>query len=165
MTDYFKPSERHNLFRRIEELTPTMRTRDRRVTGHQVICHLADSLREVLGLQQAARRGSILHRTVVKWLTFHLIPWPEWQPRSDAAIQRFIGQQSPGTFAADHATFVELLKQFETRWEQNTLAPHPVFGALSKQEWGAYMFLHIDHHLATFGIHGELHVPQRSPRA
>lgn len=163
MTDYFKPSERDNLFRRIEELTPTMRSRDGLVTGHQMICHLGDSLREILGQQTAARRGTIVHRTVLKWLAFHLIPWPEWQPRSDAAIKRFVGQQTPSTYAADHAAFVGLLKQFDERWQTGELAPHPVFGSLSKEEWGTYMFLHIDHHLATFGIHGEPHVPQRSP--
>jgi Protein of unknown function (DUF1569) len=162
VTDYFKPSERDNLFRRIEELTPTMRSRDGRVTGHQMICHLGDSLREVLGLQAAGRRGTIVHRTVLKWLAFHLIPWPESQPRSEAAIKRFVGQTAPSTYAADHAAFVALLRQFDERWQQGQLAPHPVFGSLSKNEWGAYMFLHIDHHLATFGIHGEPHVPQRS---
>lgn len=163
MTDYFKPIERDNLFRRIEELTPTMVSRDGRVTGHQMICHLGDSLREILGLQTAARHGTIFHRTVLKWLAFHLIPWPETQPRSADAINRFVGRQPPSSYAADHAAFVALLRQFDERWQQGQLPPHPMFGNLSKQEWGAYMFLHIDHHLATFGIHGEPHVPKRSP--
>jgi hypothetical protein len=155
MTNYFKPQERESLFRRIECLTPTMASRDRAVTGHQLICHLNDTLRDILGEQRAVRTGNAFHRTVLKWLAFHLIPWPEQQPKNAIALKAFIGQRAPATFEQDHAQFVMLLKAFDERWRASTLPPHPIFGALSKNEWGDYMFLHLDHHLATFGIHGE----------
>jgi Protein of unknown function (DUF1569) len=139
VTDYFKPSERDNLFRRLEELAPMMRSRDSPAT--------------------------IVHRAVQKWLALHLIPGPESRPRSDAAVKRFAGQKMPSTYAADHAALVAPLQQFDERGQQGQLAPYPVFGSRSRKEWGSYRFLHIDHHLANFGIYGEPHVPQRSPSA
>jgi hypothetical protein len=91
---------------------------------------------------------------------FHLFPWPERTPRSPAALQEFIGAKPPTTFEADHAELVELLKTFEARWQEGTLMPHPVFGHLSKSEWGQYMFLHLDYHLTAFGIHGDFRAPK-----
>jgi hypothetical protein len=160
MTDYFKSQERNILFRRIEHLEATMTSLDRRVTGHQLICHLNNNLREVCGLQASHERSGFLQRTILKWLVFHLFPWPEWAPRSPAALEEFIGAKPPTTFEADHAELVELLKTFEARWQEDTLMPHPVFGHLSKSEWGQYMFLHLDYHLTAFGIHGDFRAPK-----
>lgn len=155
MTDYFKARERDMLFRRIEELTPDMRSKDQRVTGHQLICHLNQSLREYCGIAPLKSRGTVLHRTLFKWLVFHLIPWPERTPQDAAALDAFVGDVPPTDFASDHAEFVRLLQEFETRWKSDSLAPHPTYGRMSREEWGQYLFLHIDYHLTAFDIHGD----------
>jgi hypothetical protein len=160
MTDYFKPQERNILFRRIEHLEATMTSLDQRVTGHQLICHLNNNLRELCGLQPSHERSGFLQRTILKWLVLHVFPWPERAPRSPAALQEFIGTKPPSTFEADHAELVELLKTFESQSQEARLAPHPVFGPLSKSEWGEYMFLHLDYHLTAFGIHGDFRAPK-----
>jgi hypothetical protein len=155
MTDYFKARERDILFRRIEELTPDMLSKDQRVTGHQLICHLNQSLREYCGIAQPQQRGTMFHRTLFKWLVFHLMPWPERAPRDASAMSRFVGDAPPQTFEQDHAEFVRLLQEFESRAKTDSLAPHPVYGRMSRQEWGEYLFLHIDYHLTAFDIHGD----------
>jgi hypothetical protein len=157
MTTYFNARERDQLFRRIEQLTPQSRSRDGRVSGHELICHFNDALRDILRLQTPQRQGALWQRTVLKWLAFHVIPWPESQPKNETALKEFIGQQAPGTFEADHTAFVALLKAFEERSREKTLPPHPVFGTMSHDQWGQYLFLHLDYHLATFDIHGSAH--------
>jgi hypothetical protein len=155
MTDYFKAKERDILFRRFEELTPTMRSSDGRINGHQLICHLNNSLREICGEQAVVFRSGFFKRTIGKWLVFHLIPWPESNPRSSAALNAFIGSVPPSTFQDDHAAFIALLKKFDAQCRDGSIRAHPEFGRLSLSGWGQYMFLHLDYHLTSFGIHGE----------
>jgi hypothetical protein len=162
MTDFFIARERDNLFRRIEELTPTMRSRKSLVTGHTLICHFNDELRTILGLQAARGSSILLSRTLWRFLVFNVIPWPEREPRNEAALQRFVGLQTPRDFASDHAEFVALLKQLDARINTVALEPHPTFGALSVKQWGRCLFLHIDFHLTQFGIHGEF-APRDAP--
>jgi hypothetical protein len=161
MTDYFKARERDMLFRRIEQLTPDMRTRDQRVTAHETICHLIHSLREYCGELAPSRSANIFQRTLGKWLVFHLLPWPERPPKTDAQRAEFLGSAPPRDFASDHAEFVRLLQLFEERCNHQTLAPHPVYGKLNRAEWGQYLFLHLDFHLTAFGIHGQF-IPHAS---
>jgi hypothetical protein len=155
MPDYFNARERNILFRRIEELTPDSVASGSRITGHQVIRHLNHSLRELTGEIAAAPRGNVLTRAVVKWLIFSLMPWPEKLPKTEAEIAEFVGPLPAQSFEADHAEFVRLLKAFEAAHATASLRPHPVFGALTGEQWGRYLYLHIDYHLATFGIHGD----------
>ena len=32
------------------------------------------------------------------------------------------------------------------------IAPHYVWGAMSRGEWGRYAYRHMDHHLSQFGV-------------
>lgn len=159
MTDYFKPHERDILFRRFEELTPEMRSTDNRIDAHQMLCHLNNSLREICGLQPVESQSNLFKRTIGKWLVFHLTPWPERNPATPEALVAFVGTKPPTSFAADHAEFVSLLQTFDEQCARGTIGPHPHFGYLSRAEWGQYMFLHIDYHLTTFGIHGDFRAP------
>ena len=160
MTDYFRSQERNILFRRIEEVTAETRSLDTRVGGHELICHFNNSLREICGLQPAKSSANVFQRTLYKWLVFHVTPWPERTPRTPEALREFIGSKPMTTFAADHDELVELLKTFERKSQDGSLPPHSVYGALSRSDWGRYMFLHLDYHLTTFGIHGNFRAPK-----
>ncbi len=157
MTDYFKPRERDILFRRIEGITPDVRSSDGKVTGHQLLGHFNNSLREICGLQRPKRPGNIFERTIGKWLVFHLIPWPESAPKTESQLAEFVGQEKLAAFTNDHATFVSLLQTFESQSSNQTLGPHPIFGRLTRDEWGKVMFLHLDYHLTMFDIHGDFY--------
>lgn len=160
MTDYFRSQERNILFRRIEEISADSLSLDGKVNGHELICHFNDNLREVCGLQPARATAIPFQRTLYKWLVFHVAPWPERTPRTDVARQQFVGAKPPTNFETDHNELVELLKAFEQQASDNSLSPHPVFGKLSRDDWGRYMFLHFDYHLTSFGIHGDFRAPK-----
>jgi len=36
--------------------------------------------------------------------------------------------------------------------ENNSLPQHPFFGTFTKQQWGQFMYKHLDHHLRQFGV-------------
>jgi len=161
MTDYFRSQERNILFRRIEGITAEARSLDTRVGGHELICHFNDSLREICGLQPPKSTANVIQRTLYKWLVFHVTPWPERTPRTPDALRAFVGSKPMATFEADHDELVALLKTFEEKCQADGLPPHSEFGALSRDDWGRYMFLHLDYHLTTFGIHGKFYAPKR----
>ena len=161
MTDYFKADERRMLFRRIEQISADSRSRSGKVNGHQLILHFNAGLRELLNPVAAQPQATQLNRLnwlltrVIKWLVFHLTPWPESEPRDAATMANFVGAQPAQSFADDHAQFVALLQRFDAASRADTLTAHPQFGVLTRDEWGQYMFLHIDYHLSTFDIHGD----------
>lgn len=155
MPDYFNPRERNVLFRRIEALAPDAVAKGSIVTGHQTICHLSHTLREFNGESPATGQASLFTRTLGKWLVFSVLPWPEKLPRAEAELADFLGPVPLRSFEADHAEFIRLLQTFETLHAAGSLKPHPKFGNLSGTEWGRYLFLHMDFHLAAFGIHGD----------
>lgn len=157
MTDYFNPKERDILFRRIEALAPDVLSRDGKINGHQLLAHFNNSLRDVCGLQETVRSHNLLLHTIGKWLVFHVIPWPEKAPRNPQQIADFVGRTALASFEVDHQTFVSLLQTFESLAQSNSLVPHPAYGKLSKNEWGKYMFLHMDYHLTMFDIHGDFY--------
>ena len=156
MTDYFKSRERNILFRRIEALSPEMQSVDKKINGHQTICHLNDSLR-TLFTETSRQQGvaALLNRTVGKWLVFHLLPWRERMPKNGEEMLQFMGNAPQASFADDHATFILLLQEFDTRCNAGTMPRHSRFGMLSRHEWGQYLYLHIDYHLSVFNIHGD----------
>ena len=160
MTDYFRSQERNILFRRIEEISAEARSLDARVGGHELICHFNNSLREICGLQPAKSSANVVQRTLYKWLVFYVTPWPERTPRTPESMRNFVGDTPMATFKADHDELVALLKTFEEKCQADGLPPHPEFGALSRGDWGRYMFLHLDYHLTTFGIHGNFRAPK-----
>jgi hypothetical protein len=159
MTDYFVAKERNVLFRRIEQLAPDLRSDDRHLTGHQLLCHLNDELRSLCGLQPVEPSTSFfplaVRKTVFKWLVFHVTPWTEPAPKTEEAKARFVGRKPAASFEQDHDEFVALLQTFEAHAEAGTLQPHPEYGVLSKQDWGRYLFLHMDYHLNAFNIQGD----------
>ena len=163
MTDYFNPRERNILFRRIEAVTPEMLSVSKTVNGHQLFGHFNQHLRELCGDVVTAKHSALFHHTlgrVSKWLVFYVTPWPAIMPKSAAQITKFVGTTPLTTFADDHATFITLLQQFESRCQQNAMQPHPIYGELSQAEWGQYLFLFLDFYLTAFAIHGDYRAPK-----
>jgi hypothetical protein len=57
---------------------------------------------------------------------------------------------APDDFARDVAELGSLLDRFAAA-DPAALHPHPVFGRLSRGEWGRWAWRHTDHHLRQFG--------------
>lgn len=151
MSNYFLPHERDQLFRRLEHLQADDKSIAGCITGHETLLHLNDGLRGFLGDQPMSDESTLFWRTVGRWLVFHFMPWPEKEPKDAAGVAQIIGTAPPGDFDQDFAVFVGLLQRFDQQCRAGTLAPHPRYGKLSKSDWGAYMYLHIDWHLTRLG--------------
>lgn len=56
-------------------------------------------------------------------------------------------------FEHEKAALIELIANFHLGGPANAgNFPHPMFGTLTKEQWGKSMYKHLDHHLQQFGV-------------
>jgi hypothetical protein len=123
-----------------------------RMSAHQMVCHLTDSLRVMTGEKTATPTTGaavILHRTVVKWIALWLpVRWPPGIPTMPEVDQQR-GGTKPVAFAADLAQLESLVELITRRRFDKGV--HPLFGRMSWRGWLRWAYLHMDHHLRQFG--------------
>ena len=139
-----------DLVARLQRLEPTAARRWGRMTAHEMVCHLSDSFLAMMGERDTSAVDTWWSRHVVKWIAIHTtLPWPHGiQTRPEVDPQR--AGTRPAEFANDRTQVIELLRRFirpETRY-----APHPIFGAMRRDEWLLWGYAHVDHHLRQFGM-------------
>lgn len=144
-------SDRQEIVRRLSQIAATSQRRWGRMSAHQMICHLADSFRGVMGEKSLSRAPGPAPRRLMKWFALYLpLPWPhgiKTRPEMDPQLQ---GSQ-PGEFAADMEGLLRLLDRFTRQPRDFVRKPHPIFDDLSEWEWERWGYLHMDHHLRQFG--------------
>ncbi len=143
--------EKAEILRRLRSLRPDAPRRWGRMSPHQMICHLSDSLRVMTGERIAKPTSgalSVLHRTVVKWIALWVpVRWPPGVPTMAEADQER-GGTKPVAFADDLAQLERLVDLVTS--ERSDKAVHPLFGRMSRAGWLRWAYLHMDHHLRQF---------------
>lgn len=67
--------------------------------------------------------------------------------------RRFIRKGNGHDFLVEKNRVMDLLDRFvELELVAFGLRPHPFYGRLTKEEWGIYLWKHLDHHLRQFGV-------------
>jgi hypothetical protein len=146
------PSDTSVLLERLERLRPDTQRRWGRMSAHQVVCHLADAFKAVMGVRSTSRRASLLNRTVIRFIARHTpLDWPKGVPTMPEVDQEH-GGTKPAEFAADVRELRGLVERFaavprDFEWER-----HPIFGRLTEREWLHWGYRHMDHHLRQFGL-------------
>ena len=81
---------RDEILSRLERLQPGGERRWGRMTPHQMLCHLSDSLRCAMGLRDASPARSFLNGTLIRWVALHTpIPGPRgYRTRPELDAQR-----------------------------------------------------------------------------
>lgn len=149
MKSVFDPAARAALAARMERIPPDRAPLWGRLTAPKMLCHVSDSLRAALGELPVTSKGkAFFANPAVRWLLIHALPWPKG--KTQTAPEMLTAQ--PTEWAADLATFRELLERAGTRDPGGTWPEHPLFGDLSGRTWGALMHRHVDHHLRQFGV-------------
>ena len=122
-----------------------------RMTARQMVCHLADSCRAVLGLKRLERRDNWFTRTVVKWFAlWGPLPWPKGVPTAPEVDQMTDGTK-PSVFERDVADLRMLLQRLIDEADLVSRQSHSMFGHMTHAEWLRWAYLHTDHHLRQFG--------------
>src|ERR1044071_5677479 len=78
------------------------------MSASEMLTHLIDSLRHMLGEIQAAPRGGPLRWPVIKPLMMYWLPWPRGRVKGSPELFRTL----PSSWNEDLATFTSLLDRF-----------------------------------------------------
>jgi hypothetical protein len=93
--------DRDEIMVRLGSVHADSRHRWGRMTADQMICHLADASRSVLGLKPVALHENWFTRTVVKWFAlWGPLPWPKGVPTAPEMDQMRAGTR-PSVFDRD----------------------------------------------------------------
>ena len=148
-------ADRDEVLDRLHRLRPETPRAWGRMTAAQMVCHLTDAFRNLLGerpVTRPARAPSLIGRTGLKWLALYApTRWPRGLATRPEADQE-MGGTRPTDFAADVAALEAAMARFLAAGAGGPRAPHYLFGALTEAEWCRWAYLHMDHHLRQFGL-------------
>jgi Protein of unknown function (DUF1569) len=145
------PNHRDEILGRLNSVASSSERRWGRMTAHQMICHVADSFRAVLGDKKISPAQGMAPRRVMKWLALELpIRWPKGV-RTRPEVDQLLGGTVPRAFETDREELRSILNRFTRQPRDFQFHPHPMFGDMSDDEWMRWGYLHTDHHLRQFG--------------
>ena len=151
MKSLARPRDRDELIQRLRRLRADSTRRWGRMSAHQMVCHLNDSLLMATGQRAASPALSLPSRTIVKWIALYLpVHWPVGIMTRPEIDQEAAGTR-PGDFAADVAMQETLLNAVSMRHGSGQWPVHPIFGRMSERAWLRWAYVHTDHHLRQFG--------------
>ena len=146
MKSIWQGDARRELCQRLGRLTPASRPLWGRMSALQMVAHLADSTRMVLGDVPVCSKHLPLRFTPIKQLFIYWLPFPRNVSTSPERVAR-----TPLDWAAECASAEGLLNTLATTTNANR-PEHPVFGRMSDRAWGVFVYRHFDHHLRQFGV-------------
>jgi uncharacterized protein DUF1569 len=151
MKSLARPRDRDELIQRLRRLRADSTRRWGRMSAHQMVCHLNDSLLVATGQRAVSHAISLPSRTIIKWIALYLpLRWPPGI-LTRPEIDQEAGGTRPIDFAADVARQVALIEDVARQPQKLRGSVHPIFGRMSERTWLRWAYLHTDHHLRQFG--------------
>src|SRR5262245_48953049 len=148
MHTMFDAADREAILRRVAALTPTSQRKWGQFSVGGMLCHLQDSTKMALGELPVELKSKKAFRVFpLKQLLLYVAPFPKGAPTAPELLQGV-----PVDFETDKARLGELLTQVAVGPHEGPGPVHPLFGPLSRQEWGVAGYKHTDHHLRQFGV-------------
>lgn len=138
------PADRDAIVARLTRLSEGDTARWGRFTPAKMLAHMSDAYRMALGeLAVAPKKIPFVSRFPVKQLVLYVLPFPKNSPTAPEIISR-----APESFDAERTQVQALIARMDGHTGKQA---HPIFGALTPDEWGVLGYKHLDHHLRQFG--------------
>ena len=151
MKSLANPIDKNEIVGRLDAIGPASRRRWGKMTAPEMICHLSDAYRVILGERHAESVSNWFSRTLFKWAALWFpTRWPHGVSTVPECDPRLGGTQ-PAELTRDITELRQLFERFAGAARTDEFPQHPIFGKLSKKEWMRWGYLHMDHHLRQFG--------------
>ncbi len=121
-----------------------------KMSAHQMVCHLADSFRGVMGERSLALTPTFGHGIIKLIALYAPLQWPHGL-KTMPEVDQEIGGTKPAEFEADRRDMLRLFEKFTRQPRGFAWKPHPMFLEMSEKDWMRWGYLHMDHHLRQFG--------------
>jgi len=141
------------VLKRLRQVRPDSQRRWGRMTPHQMICHLNDSFKSVVGERQlSGDKSNLLTRSVVRWIALYApLKWPHGVPTMAENDQEKDGTR-PDDFKGDLDALASMIERITSAERDFQWGRHPLFAEMSERDWMRWAYLHVDHHLRQFGV-------------
>ena len=147
MGSILNETDRTVLISRINSLTDSSTARWGRMNVIGMLQHLRLSARMALGeLPVAPKNKRPFQMFPLKHLILYVLPFPKGAPTASELYP-----DGAASFDEERAIVMSLLEQIGTGPREGIGPAHPLFGPLSRREWGVTTYKHVDHHLKQFG--------------
>jgi hypothetical protein len=146
-------SDKAMLLHRLRQVTAESPRRWGKMTPHQMICHLHDSFKSVIGEREVlGDKSNLLTRTVVRWIALYApLKWPHGVPTMPENDQEQ-GGTPPEDFRRDLDALAVMVERVTAAERDFQWRRHPLFAEMSERDWMRWGYLHVDHHLRQFGV-------------
>ncbi len=146
-------ADKNELLSRLRQLNPDTPRRWGKMTPHQMVCHLNDSFKSVIGEREVSlRQSNIVTRTLVRWIALYApIKWPHGVPTMPENDQER-GGTPPEDFKRDVDALASMIERLTSPQRDFQWGRHPLFAEMSERDWMRWGYLHVDHHLRQFGV-------------
>ena len=151
MKNILIPTDRAEILERIHKLTPTSKNQWGQMNVQQMMCHMADPLRDAIGVRKTKQVIPPFLGFLFKPMLLSQKPWKQSVPTSKGYDQIKGGGTPPTTFENDKAQLLGVINAFVSV-DPNPYTMHVICGKLTNEEWGKLMYKHTDHHLRSFGV-------------
>ena len=149
MKTAWNDGDRRELQNRMAALAEDRKPLWGKMTAHQMVCHLAHSLRMATGDLHVAPKKMLLRFWPLKQLVIYFAPFPKNAPTAPELII----SGTSNSWNADVNDLRALCDLVAARaGDAGRWPPHPAFGQLTPRAWGVLIYRHLDHHLRQFGV-------------
>ena len=147
MKSILREGDRAAICGRLGSLSASAAPRWGRMDAKAMLAHLGHAGRMALGeLPVASANRRAFQVFPMKHLILYVFPFPKGAPTATALLK------SPtDSWEASRSAVVALLERIGTGPPDGVGPAHPLFGTLSRREWGVLVHKHVDHHLRQFG--------------
>lgn len=147
MGSILNETDRIQIASRMRSLTESSGGRWGSLNVAGMLQHLRLSARMAVGeLELPSSNKRAFQLFPLKHLILYVLPFPKGAPTAPGL--------KPGvatSFESERTEVIELLERIGTGPADGAGPAHPLFGPLTRREWGVVTYKHCDHHLKQFG--------------
>ncbi|MGB5274532.1 MAG: DUF1569 domain-containing protein [Flavobacteriaceae bacterium] len=147
MRSIFEPDTLEELLKRIDALDEKAQRQWGKMSLGQMLWHCQFPL--ALGIENkiSKKKPNLLVQWFFKKSMYNDKPWRKNLPTSPK-----IKAREPKAFTEELPKLRKLVEDFHQLKTRENWNSHPLFGELSKAQWGMMQYKHLDHHLKQFGV-------------
>jgi len=146
-------NDKQEVLNRLRQVRAESTRRWGKMTPHQMVCHLNDSFKSVIGEREInGSKSNLMTRSVVRWIALYApLKWPHGVPTM-AENDQERGGTPPENFQRDVAALASMIERLTSAQRDYQWGRHPLFDEMSERDWMRWGYLHVDHHLRQFGV-------------
>ena len=149
----FDQPAREEVISRIQKLTVESKGKWGRLSAPQMIRHLAEACRLAFDEIPIADQSTFFTRTVAKWIFLSNIKPPGREKGKIKTLAEVDIVELKTTLAEmqiEKNNYKALVEKMVNTPELSK--KHPLFGKMSRQDWGLLTYAHADYHLTQFSM-------------